>query len=118
VSKPKLQSIRVNKFFKFLHQHVFFVLLAKPSSLLISLPEIQKSFGSDATVGGIKFQFATRIKADVKLINDAKAAGIDCKDITLGGAVRSEGKGGKGQMLLQFSFQHVFLTSNVSSISH
>jgi hypothetical protein len=61
----------------------FFCVLAESISLLICLPEIQKSFGSDAVVGGIKFQFATRRKADVKLINDTKAAGIDCKDITI-----------------------------------
>ncbi|CZR56747.1 uncharacterized protein PAC_06636 [Phialocephala subalpina] len=52
--------------------------------------EIQKCFGSDATVGGLKFQFATRIKADVKIVNDARQNEIDCKDITLGGGVKSD----------------------------
>jgi hypothetical protein len=74
---------------------------ADSNSLSISLPEIQKSFGSDETVGGIKFQLATRIKADSKLINDAKAAGIDCNDIALGGIVK-EGKGGNDQMIFLY----------------
>ncbi|KAF7931679.1 uncharacterized protein EAE98_004415 [Botrytis deweyae] len=44
--------------------------------------EVQKCFGSDATAGGIKFQFATTIKKHVDQIRSARAAGKDCKDIT------------------------------------
>ncbi|KAF5874488.1 uncharacterized protein Bfra_004498 [Botrytis fragariae] len=44
--------------------------------------EVQKCFGSDATPGGIKFQFATTIKKNVDQIRNARAAGKDCKDIT------------------------------------
>lgn len=47
------------------------------------LPEVQMCFGSDSTVGGIKFQFATTIKKHVDQIRSARAAGKDCKDITL-----------------------------------
>ncbi|KAM0132414.1 hypothetical protein ACHAP3_006451 [Botrytis cinerea] len=44
--------------------------------------EVQKCFGSDASTGGIKFQFATSIKRNVDQIRSARAAGKDCKDIT------------------------------------
>ncbi|THV52198.1 hypothetical protein BGAL_0086g00200 [Botrytis galanthina] len=44
--------------------------------------EVQMCFGSDSTVGGIKFQFATTIKKHVDQIRSARAAGKDCKDIT------------------------------------
>ncbi|TGO70383.1 hypothetical protein BOTNAR_0001g00590 [Botryotinia narcissicola] len=44
--------------------------------------EVQKCFGSDATPGGIKFQFATTIKKHVDQIRSVRAAGKDCKDIT------------------------------------
>ncbi|KAF7944705.1 uncharacterized protein EAE97_005338 [Botrytis byssoidea] len=44
--------------------------------------EVQKCFGSDATPGGIKFQFATTIKKHVDKIRSVRAAGKDCKDIT------------------------------------
>ncbi|TGO56129.1 hypothetical protein BCON_0082g00420 [Botryotinia convoluta] len=44
--------------------------------------EVQKCFGSDATPGRIKFQFATTIKKNVDQIRSARAAGKDCKDIT------------------------------------
>lgn len=64
----------------------------------MSVPEIQKCFGSDASAAGIRFQFMTRIKADVKLINGARANGVDCKDITLSGADRSS-KSGNGTRL-------------------
>lgn len=59
-------------------------------------PEIQQCFGSDATAGGIQFQFSTRIRADVRLVKDARAKGIDCKDIKLSWANESS-KGGKGR---------------------
>ncbi|KAE9364597.1 hypothetical protein N431DRAFT_447767 [Stipitochalara longipes BDJ] len=55
--------------------------------------EIQQCFGSDATAGGIKFQFATRFNKDVKLIKDARANGIDCKDIKLSWADKSTNDG-------------------------
>ncbi|KAF7887040.1 uncharacterized protein EAF02_003687 [Botrytis sinoallii] len=45
--------------------------------------EVQKCFGSDATAGRIKFQFATTIKKHVDQIRSARAAGKDCKDIIL-----------------------------------
>lgn len=41
--------------------------------------ELHEYFGSDATLGGLKFQFATRIKGDVQALKDSKSAGIDCK---------------------------------------
>jgi hypothetical protein len=59
------------------------------------MSDIKKCFGSDASAAGIKFQFMTRIKADVKLINDARASGVDCKDITLSGAEKNS-KNGNG----------------------
>jgi hypothetical protein len=65
------------------------------TSLLIAFTELQQCFGSDATTGGLKFQFATRIKADVDLIKDARAKGIDCKDIKLSCADKTS-KGSKG----------------------
>ncbi|KAF7900417.1 uncharacterized protein EAF01_007719 [Botrytis porri] len=43
--------------------------------------EVQQCFGSDASAGGIKFQFATTIKKNVDQIRSARAAGKDCKDI-------------------------------------
>ncbi|PMD37336.1 hypothetical protein L207DRAFT_74352 [Hyaloscypha variabilis F] len=51
--------------------------------------EIQQCFGSDATAGGIRFQFATRINKNVKLIKSARANGIDCKEIKLSWADKS-----------------------------
>ncbi|TAQ86433.1 hypothetical protein B7494_g5243 [Chlorociboria aeruginascens] len=47
--------------------------------------EITSCFGSDATVGGVRFQFSTRIKNDANAIRAARAAGIDCKSLNLGG---------------------------------
>jgi hypothetical protein len=47
------------------------------------LSELAACFGSDATPGGIKFQFMTKIKDDVKAIRAARASGVDCKDIAL-----------------------------------
>lgn len=58
--------------------------------MLISFTEIQACFGSDATAGGIKFQFSTRIKPDVNLILEARKSGVDCKDITLGGKSKGQ----------------------------
>jgi hypothetical protein len=40
-------------------------------------------FGSDATAAGIKFQWATRIKEDAAVLKEARANGVDCKDVTL-----------------------------------
>lgn len=68
--------------------------------------ELQKCFGSDASVGGIKFQFATRIKADFELIKNARAKGIDCKDIKLSWADQAS-IGGKGTQLC-FAFCSAF----------
>jgi hypothetical protein len=80
----------------------FFILLL--SYLLMVYLELQKCFGSDATVGGIKFQFATRVKADVELIKEARAKGIDCKDIKLSWADHVS-IGGKGtQICFAFCF--------------
>jgi hypothetical protein len=62
-------------------------------AILIFFLEIQQFFGSDATAGGIKFQFHTRVKEDVKILIAARAAGTDCKD-----AILSCGSTGKGQM--------------------
>lgn len=61
-----------------------------------------KCFGSDATVGGLKFQFSNRNKADVKTINDARKAGINGKDITLGGGM-ANGNGQKAALLPSFA---------------
>ena len=40
-------------------------------------------FGSDATAAGIKFQWSTRIKEDAAVLKEARANGVDCKDVTL-----------------------------------
>lgn len=78
--------------------YTFSLCSSKSKCSLILLPEIQQCFGSDAIAGGIKFQFVTRIKADVNLIKNARANGIDCKDIKLSGA--NEGSnGGNGRRL-------------------
>ncbi|PVH77945.1 hypothetical protein DL98DRAFT_422919 [Cadophora sp. DSE1049] len=45
--------------------------------------QIAAWFGSDATVGGIKFQFSTTIKKNLDALRDGRARGLDCKDITL-----------------------------------
>ena len=74
--------------------------------------ELQKCFGSDATVGGIKFQFATRIKADVELIKNARAKSIDCKDIKLSWADQPS-IGGKGSKGTQFCFAFCFVLPNL-----
>lgn len=66
------------------------LLLPQAIYMLINFAEIQACFGSDATVGGIKFQFNTRIKTDVKLIQEARKNGADCKDITLGGSSKGQ----------------------------
>ncbi|KAA8573967.1 hypothetical protein EYC84_005509 [Monilinia fructicola] len=57
--------------------------------------EIQKCFGSDATIGGLKFQFATSIKKNVEQILSARAAGKDCKDIIFSSNATAE-KYGEG----------------------
>jgi hypothetical protein len=77
---------------------------------LISITELQLCFGSDATAGGLKFQFATRVKSDVDLIKDARAKGIDCKDVKLSWAGETA-KGSKGTM---FCFV-LFVPLNFSS---
>jgi|SRR6187402_659961 len=64
--------------------------------------EVAACFGSDATAAGIRFQFATRIKGDVKIIRDARARGIDCKDIKL------ESFGGKNGRTFRFLKAHFF----------
>lgn len=74
--------------------------------------ELQKCFGSDATVGGIKFQFATRIKADIELIKNARAKSIDCKDIKLSWADQPS-IGGKGSKDTQFCFAFCFVLPNL-----
>jgi hypothetical protein len=63
--------------------NIFSFCSSELASLLISFLEVQQCFGSDATAGGLRFQFSTRIKAGVELIKDARAKGIDCKDIKL-----------------------------------
>jgi hypothetical protein len=50
--------------------------------------EVAAFFGSDATAAGIKFQFVTRIK-------EARANGVDRKDVTLKSLV-SVGRGRSG----------------------
>lgn len=57
--------------------------------------EVQQFFGSDATVGGIRFQFATNIKDNVQLLKQAREDGKDCKDVVLSGGAKE-----KGQMTL------------------
>lgn len=56
--------------------------------------EIAACFGSDATLGGIRFQLQTSLKPNVKLIKDARAAGQDCKTLGIGGSEKpGSGKG-------------------------
>jgi hypothetical protein len=52
--------------------------------------EIQQFFGSDATAGGIRFQFSARIKEDVSLLKQARIDGIDCKDVVLSAKARGQ----------------------------
>jgi hypothetical protein len=58
-------------------------------------------FGSDASVGGLRFQMSTAIKTNVARIHQARAAGVDCKDLGIGGASAgmsaAPSKQGKGQ---------------------
>ncbi|KAI9647275.1 hypothetical protein NHQ30_003658 [Ciborinia camelliae] len=61
------------------------------------IPETQQYFGSDATVGGLEFQFATSIKKNVEQIRNARAAVQDCKDITFN-------YNGHNELLSGFSF--------------
>ncbi|QSZ33889.1 hypothetical protein DSL72_005463 [Monilinia vaccinii-corymbosi] len=55
-----------------------------------SKTEIQECFDSDATIGGLKFQFSTSIKKNVDQIRNARIAGKDCKDITFGSNATAE----------------------------
>jgi hypothetical protein len=57
--------------------------LLRGETSINDLPEIAKCFGSDASTGGIRFQFDTRFRQDAKVINDARARGLDIQDITL-----------------------------------
>jgi hypothetical protein len=52
--------------------------------------EIRQFFGSDASTGGIKFQFSTRIKDDVSLLKQARKNGIDCKDVVLSAKAKGQ----------------------------
>ena len=63
---------------------------------LTSFAEIVAFFGSDCTVGALKFQFATRIKEDVEILKNARAGGVDCKDVTLKSLAVKGGKGASG----------------------
>lgn len=67
--------------FRFHFHFALFYTTKSCQTCINSLPEIQKCFGSDATIGGLKFQFATSIKKNVEQILSARAAGKDCKDI-------------------------------------
>ena len=64
------------------HCTLFHCLLRDQTSIN-DLPEIAGCFGSDASTGGIRFQFDTRFRQDAKVINDARARGLDIQDITL-----------------------------------
>jgi hypothetical protein len=64
------------------HCTLFHCLLRDETSIN-DLPEIAGCFGSDASTGGIRFQFDTRFRQDAKVINDARARGLDIQDITL-----------------------------------
>ena len=64
------------------HCTLFHCLLRDQTSIN-DLPEIAGCFGSDASTGGIRFQSDTRFRQDAKVINDARARGLDIQDITL-----------------------------------
>ncbi|KAH7389067.1 hypothetical protein BKA64DRAFT_129400 [Cadophora sp. MPI-SDFR-AT-0126] len=73
------------------------------------LPEIAAWFGSDASVGGIKFQFSTTIKKNLDALRDGRARGLDCKDITLP-SLANYGQGGQGPSSISFySTAHFYL---------
>ena len=57
---------------------------------LMIFAEVAAFFGSDATAAGIKFQFVTRIKEDAAVLKEARANGVDCKDVTLKSLVSVE----------------------------
>jgi hypothetical protein len=61
----------------------YFIVYCGMRHRLIDLPEIAECFGSDASAGGIRFQFDTRFRQDAKVINDARARRLDIQDITL-----------------------------------
>jgi len=72
--------------------------------IIDSVPEVQKCFGSDTSVGGLKFQMSTAIRPIVTRIHQARAAGVDCKDLGIGGAPadKTPSKEGKGQTSQRF----------------
>lgn len=77
------------------------------------IPEIQKCFGEDLTVGALKFQVSTVIKPTVARIRQARAAGQDCRELGIGLVLTDKNstpsKGGKGprRLLSQHCFaQH------------
>ncbi|TVY62724.1 hypothetical protein LSUE1_G006157 [Lachnellula suecica] len=65
--------------------------------------EIQQCFGSDATVLGLRFQVSTVIKPTVALIQKARAAGQDCKDLGIGTGSVASSKG-RRHLLSNFIF--------------
>ncbi|KAF4613410.1 hypothetical protein G7Y89_g15477 [Cudoniella acicularis] len=84
--------------------------------------EMAACFGSDATVAGIKFQFATNFKQNAKRIQAAHAAGKDCKDLGIGESgtvVGKAAKGDKGQsFVFLFALQALFLYLSGPLIEH
>jgi hypothetical protein len=70
------------------------------------IPEIQKCFGEDLTVGALKFQVSTAIRPTVARIHQARAAGQDCKELGIGlgltDKISTPSKGGKGPRRLLF----------------
>ena len=57
------------------------------------MADVQKHYGSDATPGGIRFQFATVIKKNAQALSNAVMTGIDPKqvDLNLGKSQGGEG---------------------------
>jgi hypothetical protein len=75
-------AARVRRLLLLDHYTLFHCSLRDETSIN-DLPEIAGCFGSDASTGGIRFQFGTRFRQDAKVINDARARGLDIQDITL-----------------------------------
>ncbi|CZT02253.1 uncharacterized protein RCO7_11042 [Rhynchosporium graminicola] len=75
---------------EFTHQHLNFLHIFS-LLILVFLFDCLRSlsfrsrlgFGSDATAGGIRFQYFDRIKKDIDALRKGRADGVDCKEITL-----------------------------------
>lgn len=64
--------------------------------------------GSDTTVSALKWQFAVPIKANVKLLKDARASGKDCKGVKFADASSKGQRGGSIFCIFNFLYARIF----------